>query len=200
MAGYESLAITFDHAAPTEVAQQIFLGDTSESRHLSYACPRRDSLLRLVAVGDEYVILGDDGLQMRADRLRAEVGDYRVGGLAMAIADDQDGIVLLCGKSWFLGLTATLPGCPSDEFAGAFGRLENECLVRLDDASYGVSFLFCWPLRGNDDTSGTISQMNVSVHCSLAQADAINQRAGVVQPFLAEPQHRQLRARQRFEG
>ena len=147
MAGRKSLAVTFNHAVPTEVAGQIFRSDAFEARHpaleaalvgidvlgviaadspltvagnerhLSDAGLRGERLIRLVAVSDEHGILGDDGLEMRADRLSAKVGEDRVGGLAMAIADDQDGIVLFRGKSWFLGLAATFPGCPPDKFA-----------------------------------------------------------------------------------
>ena len=43
-------------------------------------------------------------------------------------------------------------------------------------------------------------QMNVSARRRLAQADAVNQRAGVVEPLLAQPEPRQRRARQRVEG
>jgi hypothetical protein len=103
MSGCKSVAVTLDHAAPAEVARQILRGDALEARHpaleaalvgvdvldlvaadssLILAGNERhlgdaglgcERLIRPVTVGDEYGILGHDGLEVRTDRFRAGI-------------------------------------------------------------------------------------------------------------------------------
>ena len=140
----KSVAVTLDHTAPAEVARLVLRGDVLEAhhpaleaalvgvdvldviaadgpltlagneRHLGDAGLGREHLIRPIAVGDEHGVLGHDGLEVRTDRFRTAVNEHRVGGLAMTVADDQNGIVLVGGKSWFLGLSAAFPGRPAN--------------------------------------------------------------------------------------
>ena len=219
-----------DHASPAEVARQVLRGNALEARqpaletalvgvdvlgviaadspltvagnkrHLGDAGLGRECLVRLVAVGDEHGILGDDGLEMRADGFRAEVSEDRIGGLAMAIADDQDGIVLVGGKPWFLGFSAAFPGRPADQLARALGRLENERLVRLDDAGHGASLLVLGRRKEAMTPAERGLQMDAGACRCLPETDAVDERAGILKPLLAQPEPCQRRPRQRVEG
>jgi len=169
-------------------------------RHLGDAGLGRERLIRPVAVGDEHGILGHDGLEVRTDRFRTEVSKHRVGGLAMTVADDQNGIVLVGGKSWFLGLSAAFPGRPANKVARALGRLENERLVRLDNAGHGGSLLVLGYRKEAMAPAERSLQMDVGARCCLPQADTIDKCASIIEPLLAQPEPCQRRARQRVEG
>ena len=86
------------------IAADCPLARAGDECHLRDAGSRREHLIGLVAVSHEYGVLGYDGLEVRADRFCAEVCEHRVGGLAVTIPHDQDGVMLVGGKPDFLAL------------------------------------------------------------------------------------------------
>lgn len=70
------------------------------------------------------------------DRVRAEIGKHRIGGLTVAVAHDQNGIVLVSGEARLLGLSAAFAGRTADQLARAVGRFKDEGFVGFDDAGH----------------------------------------------------------------
>ena len=93
--------------------------------------------------------------------------------------------MLVGGKARLLGFSAALPGRAADQLARALDGFEDERLVRLDDAGDGGRLLVFGHRQEAMAPPERRLQMDVGALGCLAQTDAVDQRTGIVEPFLA---------------
>ncbi len=141
----EAFAVAFDHAPPSDIAGQIGGCDTIEPCQPSFEPARvgvnvldMEALIAVfaaagddrymqdrvgmgkgtvgvAAVGDEHGILGNDRRQMSGEGRCGQVGKDRVGCCAMAVADNENTVVLVGGQARFFGLATALSGASPDK-------------------------------------------------------------------------------------
>jgi len=141
----EAFAVAFDHAPPSDIAGQIGGRDTLEPRQPSFEPARvgvhvldMEALVGMLAatgddrymqdrvgmgkgtigvtaIGDEHGILGNDWRQMSGEGQCGQVGKDRVGCCTMAVADNENTVVLVGGQARFFGLATALSGASPDK-------------------------------------------------------------------------------------
>ena len=116
----------------------------------------------------------------------------------MPVAHDQDWDVF-AGETGFFGLGSALSGRPRHQPLRALDRAQEERLVGLDDAFDLARFGLATRSQEAVAPAERGGQINAAAGRRLAQADAVDQRPGVVDPNLAAVQLGQRHSRQGVE-
>lgn len=229
MMGGMALAISLDHSTPAQIVWKIFRGDASERCHPALQPARvrvdvldmkaiphafvascddanmRDRaglcepLEALATICDQHHAGGDHRIERLIESLPVEFTDDPIVRRFVAVTCDENNVVVLSGRAGFFGITPTFPGYPAKQIARTLLRFADQGLVSFDNTGEDRRSLIP---RGSEETMSPTKrrvEADVRAPSSLSEADAIDDRAGVLQPGVASMKLRERRSGQSIE-